>query len=124
MSLDHDGSSDVDSTFELLDPSVQEAPTEVDDSSGDLTSTEDDEIDDEVVVDMDVASGTSGDPRFVRLHRTWWNGTSGVIDLRPFGPLGDCDRGQRLQILHLHHRSHRWICWRTWSERVQNCLGA
>ena len=86
MSLDHDGSSDVDSVFELLDPSVQEAPTEVEDSSGDLTSTEDDEIDDEVVVDMDVASGTSGDPRFVRLHRTWWNGTSGVIDLRPLGP--------------------------------------
>ena len=86
MSLDHDGSGDVDSVFELLDPSVQEAPTEVDDSSGDLTSTEDDEIDVEVVVDLDVASGTSGDPRFVRLHRTWWNGTSGVIDLRPLGP--------------------------------------
>ena len=86
MSLDHDGSSDVDSVFELLDPSVQAADTEVDDSSGDLTSTEDDEIDDEVVVDMDVAFGTSGDTRFVRLHRTWWNGTSGVIDLRPLGP--------------------------------------
>ena len=85
MSLDHDGSSDVDSVFELLDPSVQEAPTEVDDSSGDLTSTEDDEIDVEVVVDMDVAFGTSDDTRFVRLDRTWWNGTSGVIDLRPFG---------------------------------------
>ena len=35
---------------------------------------------------IDESNQTYHDPRFVREHRQWWAGTSGVVDMRPFGP--------------------------------------
>ena len=59
------------------------APDPVDDHASSVATTELDTSGDE---SGDHETAPPGDPRFVSMHRDWWRGTNGVVDLRPFGP--------------------------------------
>ena len=85
---------DDDGLLHLLNDPVDEPPLGVsdldDDHASSVATTELDISDAEPGDGADVHYGTTTlddiDPRFVRMHRDWWLGISGVVDLRPFGP--------------------------------------
>ena len=92
---------DDDSLLQLLNDLVDEPPLVAfdlfDDHGSSVATTELDMSDDEpgdgggVRASSPDQQRTLGevDPRFVRMHRDWWLGISGVVDLRPSGPGDD-----------------------------------
>ena len=81
------GDIDDDGLLHLLNVPVDEPPLGVsdfdDDHASSVATTELDTSGDE---SGDHETAPPGDPRFVSMHRDWWRGTNGVVDLRPFGP--------------------------------------
>ena len=88
------GDIDDDGLLHLLNVPVDEPPLGVsdfdDDHASSVATTELDISDAEPGGGADVHDGATTpddiDRRFVRMHRDWWLGISGVVDLRPFGP--------------------------------------
>lgn len=93
---------DSDDLLQLLqEPVVVDEPPvvardRVDEAAPSVASTEPCSTDSDVESDVDVEATPNDDhdPRFQRMNRQWWNGTQGVIDVRPWGPGADATSGK------------------------------